>query len=114
ILANPAGMLVGDPVSTTPAASARPSSSPASSRRRAVLLVFCCTIVGAAAQLLMKVGMTRLVFPERHDWFSWLVTMAAAFVTDLPLFTGYALYGVNTVLLVLALREGELSMLYPI
>ena len=27
---------------------------------------------------------------------------------------GYTLYGINTLMLVLALREGELSMLYPI
>jgi uncharacterized membrane protein len=27
---------------------------------------------------------------------------------------GYVLYGINTLMLVLALREGELSMLYPI
>ncbi len=37
-----------------------------------------------------------------------------ALVTNLPLIAGYALYGVNTLLLVLALREGELSTLYPI
>lgn len=35
-------------------------------------------------------------------------------VTNIPLMVGYCLYGINTVLLVLALREGELSMLYPI
>jgi multidrug transporter EmrE-like cation transporter len=72
------------------------------SRRRAVLLVFCCTILGAAAQILMKIGMARFQ-PN-----------LAALVTNLPLVTGYALYGVNTLLLVLALRDGELSMLYPI
>jgi len=37
-----------------------------------------------------------------------------ALITNLPLIAGYALYGVNTVMLVLALREGELSVLYPI
>ncbi len=31
-----------------------------------------------------------------------------------PLFAGYCLYGLNTVLLVFALRDGELSILYPI
>jgi multidrug transporter EmrE-like cation transporter len=64
--------------------------------------VFCCTILGAAAQLLIKVGMTHFV------------PTAGALATNLPLITGYALYGVNTLLLVLALRDGELSMLYPI
>lgn len=37
-----------------------------------------------------------------------------ALLTNVPLITGYALYGVNTLMLVLALRDGELSMLYPI
>ena len=35
-------------------------------------------------------------------------------LTNVPLISGYALYGVNTLLLVLALRDGELSTLYPI
>jgi len=35
-------------------------------------------------------------------------------LTTRVLFTGYALYGVSTVLLILALRRGELSMLYPV
>jgi multidrug transporter EmrE-like cation transporter len=75
--------------------------SPAS-RRKSVGLVFACTILGAAAQLLMKVGMAHF----RPD--------VLAIVTNLPLIAGYALYGINTLLLVLALREGELSTLYPI
>ena len=37
-----------------------------------------------------------------------------ALLTNVPLIAGYALYGVITLMLVLALREGELSMLYPI
>lgn len=37
-----------------------------------------------------------------------------AIVTNWMLMAGYALYGLNTLLMVLALREGELSMLYPI
>ena len=74
----------------------------ASSRRRSVLLVFCCTILGAAAQLLMKLGMAHFN-PQ-----------PMALLTNLPLVAGYALYGINTLMLVLALRDGELSMLYPI
>ncbi len=35
-------------------------------------------------------------------------------VTNLPLLAGYSLYGINTLLLMLALRDGELSVLYPI
>ncbi len=35
-------------------------------------------------------------------------------LTNLPLFSGYACYGLSTVLLVLALKDGELSLLYPV
>jgi uncharacterized membrane protein len=67
-----------------------------------VLLVFLCTVFGAAAQILMKIGMTH--FEPR----------LAAILMNIPLMTGYCLYGLNTLMMVLALREGELSMLYPI
>lgn len=77
-----------------------PDAAP--SPRKAVLLVFSCTVLGAAAQILMKIGMSRFV-PE-----------IVPIVTNVPLIAGYTLYGINTLLLVLALREGELSMLYPI
>lgn len=35
-------------------------------------------------------------------------------ITNIPLLCGYTLYGMSTVLLVVALKDGELSMLYPI
>ena len=66
------------------------------------MLVFACTVLGAAAQILMKIGMGH--FEPR----------VAAIVTNSPLVTGYVLYGINTLMMVLALREGELSLLYPI
>lgn len=34
--------------------------------------------------------------------------------TNPLLFTGYALYGLNTVMLAVALRDSELSLLYPV
>ena len=66
------------------------------------MLVFACTILGAAAQILMKVGMAHFA-PN-----------VMAIVTNVPLMAGYVLYGINTLMLVVALKEGELSMLYPI
>jgi multidrug transporter EmrE-like cation transporter len=78
------------------------TAATAAGRRRSVLLVFCCTVLGAAAQLLMKVGMAHFN-PQ-----------PLALVTNVPLVAGYILYGINTLMLVLALRERELSMLYPI
>jgi uncharacterized membrane protein len=74
----------------------------ASSRRKSIILVFTCTILGAAAQLLIKNGMDHLVLQP------------LAVLTNLSLVAGYTLYGLNTVMLVLALRDGELSQLYPI
>jgi len=76
----------------------------AASRRKSILLVFACTILGTVAQLLMKTGMD----PDHYK------PELMGMLTNLPLVAGYALYGINTVMLVLALREGELSVLYPI
>jgi multidrug transporter EmrE-like cation transporter len=73
------------------------------SHRKSVMLVFCCTILGAAAQILMKTGANHLGDPG-----------VVGIVTNIPLMTGYTLYGISTVLLVLALKDGELSRLYPI
>jgi len=35
-------------------------------------------------------------------------------LSNVPLIAGYCLYGLSTLLLVLALRDGELSLLYPV
>jgi len=35
-------------------------------------------------------------------------------LANLPLMAGYCLYGLSTVLLVVALKDGELSLLYPV
>ena len=37
-----------------------------------------------------------------------------ALVTNLPLVAGYTIYGINTLMMVLALKNAEMSMLYPI
>ena len=71
-------------------------------------MILCCTIIGAAAQILLKKGSTALgVHP------SMLETLLGIFTKRL-LFAGYALYGMSAVLLVMALRLGELSLLYPV
>ncbi len=77
-------------------------------QRRALLLVFCCTILGAAAQILIKVGARAL---GEHPT---MMETALGILLTPSLFAGYALYGVNTVLLVMALRHGQLSILYPV
>jgi drug/metabolite transporter (DMT)-like permease len=78
------------------------SIHPSSSPRRSLVLVFLCTVLGAAAQILMKMGMAHFT------------PTVGGILTNVPLILGYTLYGVNTLMLVLALRHGELSLLYPI
>jgi len=68
-----------------------------------VLLVFLCTLIGAAAQVLLKIGATQLTSSN-----------PVRMLMNPYLFTGYAMYGVNTGMLILALRKGHLSLLYPI
>ena len=71
--------------------------------KRAVGLVFCCTLLGAAAQILLKTGANQLAHPS-----------LLAMLTNFWLLGGLSLYGISTVLLVLALKDGELSLLYPV
>lgn len=68
-----------------------------------MLLVFCCTLLGAGAQVLIKTGANALPHPS-------VVQM----ITSPWLLAGYSLYAMSTVLLVLALKHGQLSLLYPV
>jgi drug/metabolite transporter (DMT)-like permease len=76
--------------------------------RRSFLLVVCCTIIGAGAQILIKKGAGMLGASPT------MVDIALAMVLNPLLLTGFSMYGVSMVLLVLALRHGELSLLYPV
>ncbi len=76
--------------------------------RKSLLMVFGCTILGAAAQILIKTGLKFL--PQNAGLFELIL----AGLTNWQLMLGLSLYGGSTVLLVLALRYGELSMLYPV
>lgn len=70
---------------------------------RSVLLVFCCTLIGAAAQVFFKLGATNIP-----------AATPLQILMNPSLMLGYCLYGVSTMLLVLALRRGQLSILYPV
>ncbi len=74
-----------------------------SATSRAIALVCLCTLSGAAAQILIKYGTNHVTQPGL--W---------GYLRNLPLLAGLFLYGVNTVLMVMALRQGHLSVLYPI
>lgn len=85
--------------STTAPARANPNSA---AQRRMILMVAGATLLSAAAQILMKIGMNHFNLN------------LLAILTNAPLIAGYALYGLFTILMVLALREGDLSLIYPI
>jgi drug/metabolite transporter (DMT)-like permease len=67
-----------------------------------------CTILGATAQVLIKFGAGSL------GTSSTLLDAALRIFTTPALLAGYAIYGIFTMLLVVALRYGELSLLYPV
>ncbi len=73
------------------------------SHRQSVGLVFLCTLFGVAAQYFIKTSGMQMT----------TITLAGL-LTNWPLWSGLTLYGFSTVLLILALRDGELSLLYPV
>jgi len=68
----------------------------------AILLVLLCTLLGSAAQVLYKIGAKNLVMDPIRIASNWHLAL------------GLMLYGISALLLVSALRRGELSVLYPI
>ena len=91
----------------TPSAVSAPNQSGTLRRRKAIVLVLLCTVLGAGAQLLLKVG-SRTV--ETDSLWSTAWSMAS----NLPLILGLSLYGLSTVLFIHALRNEQLSLLYPL
>ncbi|MBI4893152.1 MAG: hypothetical protein HY821_21190 [Acidobacteria bacterium] len=73
------------------------------SHRQSVGLVFLCTIFGVAAQYFIKTSGTQMA-----------AITVSALLANLHLWAGLSLYGISTGLLILALRDGELSLLYPV
>ena len=80
------------------------------SQRQSIGLVFFCTLIGAGAQVLMKIG--------AHNLPSVGVTEVLAnpliILNNGSLLAGLSLYGIFTALLIIALRDGELSIIYPV
>ncbi len=69
-----------------------------------MLLIVVFTFVAATAQVLLKSATNALgEHPSLH-----------ALITCVPLFAGLALYGMGAVLMIVALKHGELSVLYPL
>jgi multidrug transporter EmrE-like cation transporter len=73
------------------------------SHRQSIGLVFLCTLFGVAAQYFIKTSGMQVA----------QITLPAL-LANWQLWAGLSLYGVSTGLLILALRDGELSLLYPV
>jgi len=73
------------------------------SHRQSVGLVFLCTLFGVAAQYFIKTSGMQMT-----------TITVGALLANWSLWSGLSLYGFSTILLILALRDGELSLLYPV
>jgi multidrug transporter EmrE-like cation transporter len=87
--------------------------------RRSFMLVFSCTLIGALAQILVKqgtgqLGASHLTLGQVMHKPALFVQFCLSMMTNMKLFIGYCMYGVNTFLMALALKGRELSRLYPI
>jgi uncharacterized membrane protein len=68
----------------------------------AILLVIFSVLIGSFGPILLKTGAHRL---SRNPW---------SFIRNRHLIGGLFCYGVGTIMYIIALRGGELSVLYPI
>jgi len=66
-----------------------------------ILMVIICSVLAAVAQIFYKIGAGMLKLD--------IISLA----TNYPLMIGMALYGLSAILLVLSLKRGKLSVLYP-
>lgn len=71
-------------------------------QRWAILLVAFCTLLTAAGQLFYKLGANSLVFTP------------VGLITNYFLWIGGIIYIISAALFIVALRGGDLSVLYPI
>jgi undecaprenyl phosphate-alpha-L-ara4N flippase subunit ArnE len=68
----------------------------------AIALVAFCTLLTAGGQLLFKLGLNRLDLS------------LFGMITNYYLIMGFVFYGLGAIILVIALKYGELSVLYPV
>jgi len=64
-------------------------------RTSSIILVVLFTLMTAVSQIFMKIGADRNIF-------------------NIYTFAGLAIYGIGTLLFIIALKNGELSALYPL
>jgi multidrug transporter EmrE-like cation transporter len=68
----------------------------------------------SAAQVLLKIAMLHPLPVVDTGHPSSFFTAAFAILRNWPLIVGFVFQGCNALLLILALREGELSILFPV
>ncbi|MBT4935309.1 hypothetical protein HOL21_04100 [Candidatus Woesearchaeota archaeon] len=70
--------------------------------QKAIILTILCTIFTSVGQILWKYGVIRIDFDH-------LITLL-----NIPFILGFVAYGLGAMFLLIAFKEGELSVLYPI
>lgn len=88
--------------------------NPARSGVNPIYLVVVCTLFAAAAQILLKFGALHPLPPFHLSDSASVAAFLQALLGDWPLLIGYSLHACNAMLLILALRTGHLSVLYPL
>jgi undecaprenyl phosphate-alpha-L-ara4N flippase subunit ArnE len=81
---------------------------------KSVYMVLGCTVFAAAAQVLLKFGAQHAMPAINPSDVSTWIPFLTALLGNYPLLLGYTAHSGNALLLILALKDGELSLLYPI
>ena len=77
-------------------------------------MVICCTVFASIAQILLKTGATHPLPAVDLGNLPSIIGLIFALMRDVPLIVGFFFHGCNALLLILALRDGELSILWPV
>ncbi len=83
-------------------------------RRQSIGLVFICTLLGAAGQIFIKTGATTSATAAPWTTLAGIWANLYAMAINPNLIGGYALYALMTVVFIFALRDEELSVVYPV
>lgn len=77
-----------------------------------ILIVVAACLVGSFGPILIKKGMARLRIREQLR--AGVPRLIITTITTVPLLAGVGVYGASMIAFIIALRGGELSVLYPI
>ncbi|MBI5065235.1 hypothetical protein HZA97_03265 [Candidatus Woesearchaeota archaeon] len=73
-----------------------------------IFLMLLCTLFTSVAQIFLKKGATNLILSKN------VLVLLSTIMTNYSLLIGCFLYGLAALIFVVALKGGELSVLYPI